>query len=447
VRAILAGLCLASTLWFATQVSATVQAASPSTADAVLSAQKSAFLGLPESVRKAAQDALVWLGFYNGVSDGAFGPRTRDAIAAFQKSLGASADGMLSQPELAALLAAAQKAREAVGFQTLTDPKTGARIGAPVKLMAGRSGARLEFASSADPDLAALYARLTAATPNRKTSYKAIKPDAFFVVSGQDGSNKFYSRFEKNAAANPPIRGFTFSYPADAIGAQGAKLAQLAVAVADSFNAFPAPPGSASPPVGSSETVRPPAGPPSTSPQPSATALVIAPGKAVTALTAADCARPTIAGKSVRVERGDPATGLALLDGEFSLPSDALSFGDLSPNLIVLGYGASGLATSPAFASGGEARPTVVASLDQGASGAPVFDRAGALIALVAPIDAAPRRVGGVALAAPHALIAPAALRAFLAEREAKAAADVDLSAGEIAARRKGELVAVFCDK
>jgi hypothetical protein len=40
----------------------------PSAADVAFAAQKSTFLALPEATRKAVQDALVWLGFYNGVS-------------------------------------------------------------------------------------------------------------------------------------------------------------------------------------------------------------------------------------------------------------------------------------------------------------------------------------------------------------------------------------------
>ena len=165
--------------------------AAPSADDAAMAAQKAAFLALPEASRKAAQDALVWLGLYVGVNDGDFGKRTRDAILAFQASLKAPADGTLSAPELKALLAAAEKARDGAGFQVVSDPKTGAKIGAPLKLLSALAGARLDFASSADADLGALYARLSAATPTRKIAYKAIKPDAFFVVSGQDGPVKF----------------------------------------------------------------------------------------------------------------------------------------------------------------------------------------------------------------------------------------------------------------
>ena len=45
----------------------------------------------------------------------------------------------------------------------------------------------------------------------------------------------FYTRFDKNAAANPPVRGFTFAYPA----AQAGQRNWVALAVANSFEPFP----------------------------------------------------------------------------------------------------------------------------------------------------------------------------------------------------------------
>ena len=71
--------------------------------------------------------------------------------------------------------------------------------------------------------------------PRARSAYKAIKPDAFFVVSGQEGPVKFYTRFDKNPAATPPIRGFTFAYPAS----QTAALDRVAIAIANSFEPFP----------------------------------------------------------------------------------------------------------------------------------------------------------------------------------------------------------------
>jgi hypothetical protein len=417
----------------------------PSADDAAMAAQKAAFLALPEATRKAVQEALVWLGLYVGVNDGEFGKRTRDAILAFQGNVKAPADGTLSPPLLNALLAAAQRARDAAGFQIVSDPKTGAKIGAPLKLLNAHGGARLDFASNADADLGGLYARLSAKTPARKIAYKAIKPDAFFVVSGQDGPVKFYTSFDKNPTAVPPIRGFTFAYPAS----QTAYLDRVAIAIANSFEAFPesaAPPApsagaSANAPSGSNATPPPPA------PSPAATALVVAPGKALTALEADGCADPTVAGKPVRIERVESATGLAMLTGDFGASGEAPRLGSPAQDLVVLGFSGPRLAASSASFAGDGPRPTVTAALDKSAGGAPAFDRSGALVGLVAPIAGEPKRVGDVALAGPHVLITQDALRAFLGDAQPSPDSGASLSAGAIAAREKKALVAVFCQK
>ena len=431
------GFCLLSPL-----ASAQTPPTAPSADDAAMAAQKAAFMGLPEASRKALQEALVWLGLYVGVNDGDFGKRTRDAILAFQASLKAPADGALSAPELKALLTAAQKAREAAGFQDVSDPKTGARIGAPLKLLRALPGARLDFAANADADLGALYTRLSAATPSRKIAYKAIRPDAFFVVSGQDGPVKFYTRFDKSPNASPQIRGFTFAYPAS----QTAYLDRIAIAIANSFEPFPESAGTPVANAAAPSTPNPPPAPPAV-PQPAATALVVAPGKALTALKAEDCPHPTVAGKPVRIERADAATGLVMLAGDFASNGGAPQLGSPAQDLVILGFSGPRVAASSASFTGGDARPVVTAAVDKGASGGPVFDRRGALVGLVAPIAGEPKRVGSVALASPHRLIPPDALRAFLGASEPDSEGAASLSAGDIAARERKALVPVFCQK
>ncbi|MGO9418451.1 peptidoglycan-binding domain-containing protein [Roseiarcus sp.] len=409
--------------------------------DAAFDAEKAAFLALPLATRVAAQDALVWLGLYNGTSDGEFGKRTRDSIVAFQLTQKGKGDGVLSAGQLQALLEAGQKAEAGAGFKTSVDPKTGARIGTPTKLIDAKSGVTLDFALDASGDLLDLYARLAADTPTRKVAYKALKPGAFFVVSGLDGGKKFYARYELETGANPPVRGFEFAYPA------GRKdLDRVALAVANSFVAFPqagAATGAATP------AAEPPTGsaPPPQPAAPSATALIVAPGRALTALKPEDCPNPSVAGKPARFERSDAATGLAMLSGDFGAKAEPPPRGALAPDLIVLSADGERVAAMSASLAGG-ARPAVVASLDKSAAGGPVFDRSGGLAGLVAPVTEEPRRVGGVALAAPHPLIDAEAIDAFLGGGTlTPLAAPAPLSAGAIAARKRTAVAAVTCGK
>ncbi len=227
------------------------------------------------------------------------------------------------------------------------------------------------------------------------------------------------------------MRGFTFSYPT----AQAAQLGRIAIAVANSFEPFPAGAGGGA--AGSSASAPPPG------PVLTATALVIAPGRALTALKADACTNPTVAGKPVRFERTDAASGLAIISGDLGAKGEAPRVGALAHDLVVLGFADNGISASSASLAGDEARPLVMAA----AGGDPAFDRRGALVGFVAPTGEEPKRVAGVALAAPHSLIGPDALRAFLGEGVAAPPDGASLSSGEIAEQAKGALVAVFCQR
>jgi hypothetical protein len=479
-------------------------AAATTAADTKLEAQKAAFLAMPEADRKAVQDALGWLDFYNGAIDGAFGKRTRDSIVAYQQSVSAAQDGIVSPAELEALKTAAQRARAAVDFALVDDRISGARIGAPLRLLTklkpsssdttlqsgdgsvflalqGRAGA------GDDAGLAALYAQLTAEAGERKVMYKAIKGGEFFVVAGEDRSAKFYTRFVKSPADwpdGPALRGFTFAYPKE----RSSDFDKLALAVANSFDPFadtPASHGAAQmqvvsarslldvarvatgaaaigpPVIGLSPGARPTPTPPSAqTPAPAvpapaelrATALFVAPGKALTALPVVACAELTVDGKPAKILRADAPSGLTLIGGEFGAgaPSPLLVGG--ATDLIALSLAPSSAGKSTLEGSPGAAAPVgegtfaVVAALAKSASGAPVFERHGALAGVVASIKDEPRRVGAVAIAEPHRLIGVETIAAFLGIAAAAAPAQGELlSVGEIAARERGALAEVVC--
>jgi len=100
-------------------------------------------------------------------------------------------------------------------------------------------------------------------------------------------------------------------------------------------------------------------------------------------------------------------------------------------------------ATRTPASDGSEA---IVAALGESAGGAPAFDRQGALEGLVAPSKSEPRRVGGVALAEPHAMIGVETIARFLnVAPPAPAAQTAALDAGEIAERTRGALARIAC--
>jgi hypothetical protein len=373
---------------------------------ALLDAQKAAFLEMSEPDRKAVQDALGWLGLYNGVVDGAFGKRTLDAILAYQSTVKATDSGAVSTAQLAALKAAAQKARGVVGFLNLDDARTGIRIGAPMKLLEKRSsmGSQTQMTNrdgsvsldllappGAQGSLAALYGKLSAETPERKITSKAM------TASGASAQT----------TAGAPLE-----------------------------------PGNMPTPVPS---------PAPSEPILTATALIVAPGQAATVLTEAECKTPSIGGKPVKFVRAD-ASGLALLGGDFGGAAPSLRLGVGAKDVIVLslapgnGAGKTILEASDAnLAPISGTREAIVTALSKSARGAPAFDREGALVAFVAPLSAEPKRRGAVVLAEPHELVAAGAAEGLVPWANAESAAGAPMGAADIARKMRGAITGVFC--
>ncbi len=150
--------------------------------------------------------------------------------------------------------------------------------------------------------------------PGRKIAYKAMKAGAFFVASGEEGDAKFYLRYAIGAEA--ACCGASSSL---ILGAEADALDRVALAIANAFEPYPtrAAPRRRPRRAASADASADPAGPPLV-----ATALVVAPGQALTALTPADCAKPIVGGQAAHsYGRVDAASGLALLDGDFGAMS------------------------------------------------------------------------------------------------------------------------------
>ena len=386
-------------------------------ADLAFEGAKAAFEALPEADRKAVQEALVWTGDFNAVVSGTFGRRTFEALSAYQARSGPA--DPLDPRGRAALLAAGAAARTAARFRVAVDPGTGAVMGVPERLLAKRTAlpagtrwqsqdGRVTLESRAFPPetetLDALFEKATAPLPGRKVTYKLRRPD-IVVVTAETGPGLSYIRY---AAGPQGVRGFLFGYDR----ALAPEVDRLVIAVANAFEPFPDPAGS-----GPAAPAQPPALPPPVSlaaAAPAGAGLTVAPGRVLTAAAALEgCALPRIGAAPARLLATDPA-GLALLDAPGApaplRPAIRAEPGPPEDGVIALAPGADGIQAAPGEVQGTD----VIAALQPGSAGAPVLDRSGALVGLVARYPTAPRRIAGVVPPARLPLVPARAVAAFL---------------------------------
>ncbi len=386
--------------------------------DPAFEAARRAFEALPDAERQRIQDALAWTGDLTGSADGTFGRRTYDAIMAYQRRMGAEPTGALDDRARTGLLQTARRAQDAAGFKIATDPATGLVLGIPERVLPKRDvnprgGSRWQSADGkitldtraipiGETDLAAHYERnLAIQVPGRQVTYKVLRPD-FFVIAGETATGKFYMRY---ASGPTGLRGFSIGYDKSV----APDFERSIIAISNSFQPFPDPAriqaaataagvanaAAAAPPL----PPRPPAPPPKR-PVLIATGLVIAPGQAVTGAAVDGCAELRAEGAAARVARSD-ASGLRLLAVEGGPKPAALAAADNPPAadapVLVAAIAMSFGPPAPVVAPGTiGADGSVSAPLQAGAGGAPVFDRSGALIGLVAAAPAAKRQVAGL---------------------------------------------------
>ena len=390
-------------------------------ADPAFEAAKATFEALPDADRKAIQEALVWTGDFNAVVSGGFGRRTFEALNAYRTRAGGA--DPLDPRGRAALLAAGAAARMAARFRIALDPGSGAVIGVPERLLAKRTtlpsgtrwqsqDGRVTLETRASPPgaetLDTLFAKATAPLPNRKITYKLRRPDTV-VVTAETGAGRSYIRY---AGGPQGVRGFLFGYDK----ALAPEVDRLVIAVANAFVPFPEP---AAPDVRAA--VRPAPDRPeigSVPPQGPAAAgagLTVAPGRVLTASAVLEtCPAPRIGAAPARTLATDPS-GLTLLDAPGApapiRPAVRTEPVGAEDNMIALAPSADGLVAAPGSAVAGD----VVAALQPGSAGAPVLDRSGRLVGLVARYPAAPRRVAGIVPPARLPLVPAERIAAFLA--------------------------------
>jgi peptidoglycan hydrolase-like protein with peptidoglycan-binding domain len=369
-----------------------------------------AYAAMPESERIAIQSDLALLGDYEG-APGNFDEGTTAAVKAFQQHLHNRATGVLAAPERDALAAAAKGPAAAVGWRLIDDPKTGARLGLPEKLVpnssASRSGSRW---TSAQGQIQIETFRYTeAALPalfedEKKTSKRRVTASVLragsFVISGVQRLKNFIVRAQ---ASGSEVRGVTILYDQATEGI----MATVATATAGAFQGFPD--AKAAPLPGMRRAVE------------YATAIVVsaggdllAPGRATE-----ECRTIVVPGLG-HAERvaADPVNDLALLrlHGARNLAPAALAGESKGDALTLFGVG-------DPLAQAGDTAVTSVAARRAGQgvepvpklgfSGAAAVDAQGrfaGMVDLTSPVAAGGRSV------LPQAAIVPAdAVRSFLA--------------------------------
>jgi peptidoglycan hydrolase-like protein with peptidoglycan-binding domain len=197
--------------------------------------------------RQGIQSDLAWVGHYNGAITGEVSERMVAAIKGFQKDNGGKQTGVLNPQERILLSDAARKLQINVGWKTVTDMVTGARLGLPTKLVPQQSSdANGSKWSSTSGTIQIQLARRKEAAPTtarlaelekqepagRKIEYSVVKPD-FFVLSGMQGLKKFYLR---GTFKDAEVRILTILYDQATEGT----MAPVVIAMSSAFNAFPA---------------------------------------------------------------------------------------------------------------------------------------------------------------------------------------------------------------
>lgn len=412
---------------------------------------RAAFEALDAAQRRAIQDDLLWTGDYAGTVDGVFGPRTFEAIVAWQRRLRLPQSGILTARDRAELAAQAQAAREEAGFARVDDPRSGARLGLPLALMTRRSdapgpngGTRWQTADEGvtldtrvfapgESTLAELYDRLTATRiAGRNVTYSVLRED-FLVVSGETAQGKFYVRYDSGASG---IRGFSIGYAKTL----APRFDALTLAIANSFEAFPT--GAA--PVAHEGTSGSDV---ASAPAPYASGLVIGPDAVLTSVAVDACARLLVGGAEAGARRrvGDAALivtvphGRAVVSLSLSEPAD-MGEAVMGEAVALAASGEGGLAVVPGAIEEGR----FFAPVQPGATGAPVFDRSGALVGLVGEVARDPVRVAGVAPPAAAALV-PAASFAVELEDAPSPDAGGRWTAGRLSRSYGGLVVALDC--
>jgi S1-C subfamily serine protease len=228
-----------------------------------------------QRARMDLQEALIWAGFYDGMIDGDFGPRTLAAMRAFMRAIGADANRAPTEQELGRLLRLAENEKSKAGFRIVRDERARVGIGIPSRFAPNTTPTQRGtaytspsgdlkidtlFFRAGERTLTDLFDQISKRGPIRFVDYAKPPNDGEFVVSGRDHEKHYYF---KAVEAQEGIVAFSIAHSY----ASKDQMSRVVVAMANFFaplswlNAAPASPGA---------SAAAPTSPPAKATQPSA---------------------------------------------------------------------------------------------------------------------------------------------------------------------------------
>ncbi|MHC0053210.1 serine protease [Actibacterium sp. D379-3] len=201
---------------------------------------------LTREQRELLQEALKWEGFYASAIDGAFGPGTRNAMAAYQAAMGDAPTGILTTRQRDRLVTQYRAAFAALGLKTVEDSAAGIRITLPAAMVAftsyeppfvhydsvGDSGVRVLLISQKGDQntLFGLYDIMQTLEIVPLTGPRE-RQNNWFELTGQNATLHSYTYA---ALRDGMIKGFTLIWPP----ADEKRMTRVAQIMRDSFEPF-----------------------------------------------------------------------------------------------------------------------------------------------------------------------------------------------------------------
>jgi len=197
-----------------------------------------------QRARMDIQEALIWVGLYDGMIDGDIGPRTVSGMQAFMKAIGSDPGRTPSAAELGRLLRMAESEKSKAGFRIIRDERALVAIGIPTRYAPNASARpRGTVYLSADGSLKIdtlhfkpgertlqdLFEQISKRGPITTIDYAKPPRDGEFVVTGRDTEKHYYF---KAVTASDGVFAFSIAHSYS----NKDEMSRVAVAMANFFS-------------------------------------------------------------------------------------------------------------------------------------------------------------------------------------------------------------------